>query len=312
MARILVTGGAGFIGSHVVDAFLHAGHEVALLDNFSSGTRANVNPRATCYEIDIRDDALADVFEEFRPDVVDHHAAQIDVRRSVQQPTLDADINILGGLNLLEQCVKHDVKKFLFASTGGAIYGKQQELPVDEDRAPNPECHYAASKLAFEHYIHLYERLYELPFAILRYPNVYGPRQRPDGEAGVCAILTGKMLNGEPPTLYGNGSPLRDYVYVGDIARGNVLALDQGDNVVLNLGSGRGTSVRDLFDVLASLTGFTGAPTLAPLRPGEIDAVYITGNRAAETIGWRPEVDLVEGLRATVDHIRKHGVDGPK
>jgi UDP-glucose 4-epimerase len=307
MARVLVTGGAGFIGSHVVDAFVMAGHTVAIVDDFSTGTRDHLNPAAVCYERDIRDPAIADVFEAFKPEVVSHHAAQIDVRRSIEDPAFDADVNIIGGLNLLECSVKAGIKKFLFASTGGAIYGKQEDLPVDEDRAPNPECHYAASKLAFEHYIHLYARLYQLPYVILRYPNVYGPRQRPDGEAGVCAILTGRMLDGNPPTLYGNGSPLRDYVYVGDIARANVLSLDRGENVVVNLGSGKGTSVRQLFETLAELTGFAGEPVLAPLRRGEIDAVYLTGDRAASEIGWQPEVDLAAGLRATVEHIRQHG-----
>lgn len=307
MARILVTGGAGFIGSHVVDAFVAAGHDVAIVDDFSTGRRENVNSNAACYELDIRDEKLDAVFAEFRPDVVSHLAAQIDVRRSVEDPALDADINILGGLNILEGCVKHGVKKLLFASTGGAIYGQQTDLPVDEERAPKPECHYATSKLAFEHYIQLYGRLYNLTFAILRYPNVYGPRQRPDGEAGVCAILTGKMLHGETPTLFGNGDPLRDYVYVGDIARGNVLALDKGESVILNFGSGKGTSVRELYDVIAQLTNFKGEPNMAPLRPGEIEASYLTGDRAEKTIGWKPEVDLHTGLRETVDYIRAHG-----
>ncbi len=226
------------------------------------------------------------------------------MRRSVQEPRFDADVNILGGINLLELSVKHKVKKFLFASTGGAIYGQPESLPADEACPPRPECHYATSKLSFEHYIALYARLYGLSYTVLRYPNVYGPRQNPEGEAGVCSILTGKMLAGEQPVLYGHGEPLRDYVFVGDIARACVLALEKGDGQTLNLGSGRGTSVRELFDILKELTGYTGEPRLEALRPGEVEKVYITGQRAAEALGWKPEMSLREGLARTVEHIR--------
>ncbi|MBI3119027.1 MAG: NAD-dependent epimerase/dehydratase family protein, partial [Candidatus Hydrogenedentes bacterium] len=169
---------------------------------------------------------------------------------------------------------------------------------------PNPKCHYAASKLAFEHYLRLYHALYELPYTILRFPNVYGPRQSPEGEAGVCSILIGLMLRDRPPTLYGYGTPLRDYVYVGDIARGNVLALDQGENETINLGSGKGTSVQELFDTLRRIMDFAGEPRLEPIRPGEVQSTYITGDLAEELLGWRPEVDLETGLRNTVAHIR--------
>ncbi len=304
MAKILVTGGAGFIGSHVVDACIDAGHEVAILDDFSSGTRANLNPAARLHEMDIRSPALAELFEAEKPDYVAHLAAQIDVRRSVTQPQFDAEVNILGGLNLLEQCIKHGVHKFIFASTGGAIYGAQEHLPASEETVPHPECHYATSKLAFEHYIALYERLYGMRYTILRFPNVYGPRQRPDGEAGVCSILTALMLAGKSPTLYGHGTPLRDYVFVKDIARGALLALDKGDGETLNLGSGKGTSVRELFDILKGAVGFTGEPVLADLRPGEVKENFITGDKAARVLGWKPEVSLEAGLRETAEYIR--------
>lgn len=304
MAKILVTGGAGFIGSHVVDAYIGAGHSVAIIDDLSTGTRENINPAATFHEIDIRSDAVADVFAAEKPDVVNHLAAHIDVRRSVEEPIHDADINIKGGLNILECCVKHKVKKIIFASTGGAIYGVQKVLPASESANPEPECHYATSKLSFEHYLALYKRLYKLDFTVLRFPNVYGPRQRPDGEAGVCSILSGLMLDGKTPTLFGHGTPLRDYVYVGDIARGNVLALEKGAGQTINLGSGKGTSVRELFDILKENLGFDGEPILADLRPGEVKESYITGDRAREELGWSPAMSLTDGLKATAEYIR--------
>lgn len=306
MSKILVTGGAGFIGSHVVDGYVEAGHEVVIVDDFSTGVRANVNPAARVYELDIRDEGLADIVASETPDAICHLAAQIDVRRSVTEPIFDAQVNILGGINLLELSVKHGVKKFIFASTGGAIYGVQEKLPASEETTPHPECHYATSKLAFEHYLGLYGRLYNLRYTVLRFPNVYGPRQRPDGEAGVCAILTGLMLAGKAPTLFGHGTPLRDYVFVKDIARGALLALDKGDGETINLGSGRGTSVRELFDTLKDALRFEGEPVLADLRPGEVQENYITGDKAARVLGWRPETTLEQGLRETAAYIRDH------
>jgi UDP-glucose 4-epimerase len=302
MATILVTGGAGFIGSHVADAYLAEGHEVVIIDNLLAGVRENVNSAATFIEMDIRSPGLAGVFEQYKPRYIAHLAAQIDVR--VEQPAFDADVNIIGGINLLENAVKHGTEKIIFASTGGAIYGEPRNLPADESTEPNPKCHYATSKLSFEHYLRLYYNLYKLNYTVLRFPNVYGPRQRPDGEAGVASILTGLMLAGKTPTLFGHGTPTRDYVYVGDIARANVLALDKGDGEILNTGSGRGTTVRELFDILAEITGFQGEPNLAPLRPGEIEAVYITGDAAKRVLGWEPQMSLRDGLQKTVDHIR--------
>ncbi len=304
MSKILVTGGAGFIGSHVVDAYVDAGHHVTVVDDLSSGCGDFLNPKAKFYELDIRSAQMTEVFEDEKPEVVAHFAAQIDVRRSLQDPLYDADVNVRGSLNLLELCVAHNVKKFIFASTGGAIYGSPEKLPADESTVPLPESQYGTSKLCVEQYIGLYGRLHKLPHTILRFPNVYGPRQSPHGEAGVCSILAGMMLAGETPTLYGHGAPLRDYVYVGDIARACVLALKKGNGATVNLGSAKGASVRELFDIIKGLTGFSGKPVMRDLRAGEVEKIYITGAKAAEVLGWKPEVSLKDGLAKTVEFIK--------
>lgn len=302
--KILVTGGAGFIGSHVVDTYINDGHDVVVIDDLSTGHREFLNPQATFHQIDIRSKELRDIFEKEQPELVNHLAAQIDVRRSVTEPMFDAEVNIIGGINLLECAVKQKVKKFIFASTGGAIYGEPETLPAPEECAPRPKSHYATSKLAFEHYLGLYNRLYDLPYTVLRFPNVYGPRQSPEGEAGVCAILTGLMLQGKRPILFGFGEPTRDYVYVGDIARGNLLAIDKGEGEIINLGSAKGVSVRELFDHIKELTGYQGDADEQPLRPGEVSHTYITGDKAKQILGWEPQVSLGEGLAHTVDYIR--------
>ena len=304
MAKIVVTGGAGFIGSHVVDRLIEAGHSVAVIDNLSSGRRENLDAKARLIEMDMASPSLAETLAEESPDAVIHLAAQIDVRQSLMDPAFDANTNIVGSLNLLEACVKAKVRKFVYASTGGAVYGEPAILPASEETPILPLCHYGVSKYTVEQYTRLYKVLYGMDYTVLRFPNVYGPRQSHTGEAGVCAILIGLMLAGKRPTLYGHGAPLRDYVYAGDIARGCVLALTKGDGETVNLGSGKGTSVRELFDVLAELLGYSGEPDLQPLRAGEIDKSYITGERAARVLGWRPEVALREGLRRTAEHVR--------
>lgn len=303
--KILVTGGAGFIGSHVVDAYIAAGHNVIVVDDLSSGSRENLNDSAQFIELDIRSKMLGEIFDDVKPDIVNHHAAQIDVRHSLTEPMRDADINVLGAINLLENCVKHKVRKLIYASTGGAIYGSPAaaDLPAPETCPPLPMCHYGLSKHVVELYTRLYNALYGLPYTILRYPNVYGPRQNPHGEAGVCAIFAGLMLAGKRPVLYGDGAPVRDYVYVGDIARASVLALDKAPGEIINLGSGKGTSVRELYDTLSEITGFQEQPDLAPLRPGEVERIYITGDKARALLGWTPEMNLREGLLQTVKSV---------
>jgi len=302
---ILVTGGAGFIGSHVADAYAAKGHTVVITDDLSSGNPEFVNKAAAFYDLDVRSRQLEQIFEEHPIDIVNHHASQIDVRKSVDDPMYDADVNIKGALNILDLCIRHKVKKIIFPSTGGAIYGSPKTLPADENCPPQPECPYGTSKLCVEQYIMLYARMYKMGYTILRYPNVYGPRQNPHGEAGVCSILAGAMLAGEAPTLYGQGKAFRDYVYVSDIAAANLLALEKGAGEIINLGSGKGVTVKELYDIIADLTGFTGKPALKPLRPGEVEGIYITGKRAAADLGWKPAVGLKEGLAKTVDYVRE-------
>jgi len=308
MSKILVTGGAGFIGSHIVDLYVEAGHEVVVVDDLSTGFRRNVNLKARFAELDVRSPELNALFEQERPEFVAHLAAQMDVRRSLKEPLFDAEVNILGSINLLECCVRHGTRKIIYASTGGAIYGNPEILPASESCPAAPVCHYGVSKYTVEHYIRLYNYLYGLQYTVLRFPNVYGPRQNPRGEAGVCAILIALMLDGKRPTLYGFGKPLRDYVFVGDIARASVLALDAGDGETVNLGSGQGRSVLEIFDILRDLLSFTQDPILEPLRPGEVDRIYTTGDRAAQILKWQPAVDLREGLKCTVEHIRRERV----
>jgi UDP-glucose 4-epimerase len=302
---ILVTGGAGFIGSHVTDTFIQKGHTVIVVDDLSSGNPDHVHPEAIFYEMDIRSPQMEEIFIAHAPTIVSHHAAQIDVRKSVDDPMYDADVNIRGSLNLLELCVKHGVKKFLFASTGGAIYGTPESLPATEACIPKPESPYGTSKLCVEQYIMLYNRIHKLNYTILRYPNVYGPRQSPHGEAGVCSILAGLMLAGTSPVLYGQGEPFRDYVHVSDIAHANVLALGKGTGETINLGSGKGVTVKQLFTIIKKLTGFTGKPLLKPLRPGEVKGIYISGKYAADILGWTPAISLEDGLENTVAFIRE-------
>ena len=303
--KALVTGGAGFIGSHVVDAFVDAGHDVVVVDDLSTGRRANLNPAATFHEIDVRDPALRQVFEEERPDVVSHHAAQVDVRRSVADPTFDAQVNVLGSLNVLDCCREVGVEKVIYISSGGAVYGEPVTLPCDEEHPIQPLCPYGASKYVVEQYLYVYRELYGLDYTVLRYGNVYGPRQDPHGEAGVVAIFAGQMVGEETPTINGSGEQERDFVYVGDCARANLLALARGSGRAYNLGSGEGTSINRLFELLKTVTGYEGEPVHGPAKAGETFRIYLDATRAREELGWEPEVSLREGLQRTAAHFRR-------
>lgn len=298
--KILVTGGAGFIGSHIVDRYISAGHKVVVIDNLSTGNKKFINKKAKFYKIDITDSALKNVFRKEKPDIVNHHAAQIDIRKSVSDPIFDANVNILGSLNIIKNCVDYSVKKIIFASSGGAVYGEPEYMPVPETHRVRPLSPYGVAKLTIENYLVAVNQYSKLNFTILRYANVYGPRQNSMGEAGVCSIFVGKMKNNEACILYGYGNPVRDYVYVGDIARANILALTKGTGGIYNLGTGVGTPVKDIFQMLKKITGYKKQPKYKALRPGELQKTYLNCARAKKELGWSPKVSLMEGLQQSV------------
>ena len=311
--KILVTGGAGFIGSNIADALIRDGHEVAILDNLETGFRKNVNPKARFYEHDIRDAAAVDrIVDEFRPEMVNHHAAQMDVRRSTRDPVYDAQCNILGSLNLILAAQRTGVKRFLYVSTGGAVYGEvpAKDLPIREDYPVNPICQYGISKHTVEHYLFLYRRLYGLSYIVLRYPNVFGPRQTPHGEAGVVSIFTGLLLNGKQCTIFGDGSKTRDYMFIEDVVRANLLGLASDYNGIINIGSSIGTSDQQVYDAVAAGVGSSAKPIYTSVRPGEVMHICLNGGRAKEVLGWQPTVPFRDGVRKTVDYIRQHEQPG--
>jgi len=303
--KILVTGGAGFIGSHVVDAYLEAGHEVVVVDNMASGNRANLNPRATFYEVDIRSPQLLDVMERERPEVVNHHAAHIDVRRSVADPLYDASVNIEGSIALLEACRKTGVRKVIYISSGGAMYGEPEYLPCDENHPVRPLSPYGASKHTVEHYVFMYRQNFGIDYTVLRYPNVYGPRQDPFGEAGVIAIFTERMLKGEPVTINGSGEQERDFIYVGDCVSANLLCLEAGGGREYNLGWGVGVTVNEVYRRLKEATGYHLDANYGPAKTGETFRIYLDTTRARQELGWIPRVGMEEGIARTVQFFRE-------
>lgn len=312
--KILVTGGAGFIGSHVVDFYIKEGHDVLIVDNLSSGRRENINPRAKFEEVDIRDfEELKKVFDAFKPEIVNHHAAQISVVYSMQNPKLDIDINIKGTLNLLELTREFKVKKFIFASTGGALYGEPEKLPCDEAHPILPLAPYGIDKEAAEHYIRIYSNAYKLDYVILRYANVYGPRQDPFGEAGVVAIFTERMLEDKECFIFGNGEQKRDFVFVEDVANANLLALKytpQNDTLpIFNIGTGKLTSVNNLFKTLSNLLGYKKEPVYKPKREGEVFEISLDSKKAKKHLKWEPIYSLNKGLEITVNWFKQHRRD---
>lgn len=310
--KILVTGGAGFIGSHVVDLYIEEGHEVAVVDNLSSGKREYVNKDAQFYEVDIRDkDALKRVFEEFKPDVINHHAAQISVQYSVENPLYDADVNVIGSLNLITLALQHEVEKFIYISSGGAVYGEPEKLPCSEDHPVNPLSPYGVTKHVVEHYLYLFNVNDGLDYIILRYPNVYGPRQDPYGEAGVVAIFSLRMLRNEEVYIFGDGTQERDFVYVKDVAMANIGALTYKAHEnsslarIFNLGSGRGTSVNEIYSILKRLTGYKRDAIYAPRKKGEVYKISLDATKARRELGWSETYTLEEGLSETVEWFKR-------
>ncbi len=304
--RILVTGGAGFIGSHVADAYLAAGHTVAVLDDLSTGERALVPPAATFYEGDICDrDRVRKVFDEVRPELLNHHAAQMDVRRSVADPVFDARVNVLGTLTLLGACVEYRTRRVIFASTGGAGYGEQEHFPAAETHPLRPVSPYGAAKVAVEKYLGAFHAMHDVSYAALRYANVYGPRQSPFGEAGVVAIFTSRLLQEQEPVLNGDGLQTRDYVFVEDVVAANLAALDAPETISVNIGTGRETTVVELYRALVGAVGWGGAQHHGPAKPGEQQRSVIDPVLAWETWGWRPQVPLGEGLKRCVAYFRQ-------
>lgn len=303
--RILVTGGAGFIGSNLADAFAAAGHEVIIIDNLSTGRRSNVNPKYKFYQCDIIDPSLPGLLKELKPDVISHHAAQIDVRKSVSDPRFDAKVNILGMINLLESAVKCDAKRVIFASSGGVVYGEPTRLPVAESHEYNPLSPYGASKISGEIYLRLYGNLYGLPWVALRYGNVYGPRQDPLGEAGVAAIFTLQMLKGEQTKIYGDGTQTRDFTFVQDIVNANMAALEDGEGQAINIGTGKGISVNQVFSTLQDIIGYDEEPLYCDPRGGELEHLSLDVKEAKEILGWSAQTSLYDGMALTVEAVRQ-------
>ena len=302
-----MTGGAGFIGSHVVDAYLAAGHEVGILDNFSTGQVGNVNPAAAVHRVDLRDQPEVEkTVSAFRPELVNHHAAQSEVPKSVADPAFDAQVNIVGALNLLKASVDHGVRKVIFSSTGGALYGEPDVVPADEDHPVRPLSPYGTSKLAFEQYLGMFRRTFGLDYTVLRYANIYGPRQDFYAEEGrVIAIFASRMLEGKPVTIDGTGEQSRDMLHVGDVATANLAALESGSAGTFHVSTGIPISVNDLFRKLALLTDYRMEPNYGPPRKGDVYRIALDSGRARQHLGWEPRVSLEEGLSLTVDYFRE-------
>ena len=303
--KILVTGGAGFIGSNIVDELIEKKHKVVIVDNLATGNIKNVNKKAKFYKVSVCDKKKIDeIFKKEKIDIVIHHAAQLDVRKSVADPCFDADVNIKGALNILEACKNTKVKKIIFASSGGTIYGECGSKAPDEKAFANPLSPYGVAKLSVEHYIKAYSELYGLKYTILRYANVYGPRQDTNGEAGVVAIFIGRMAQNKEFFIFGDGKQLRDYVYVKDVVSANIKSLTKGNNEVINIGTNKTTSVTKLAQELSKIIGYKNKPVFKPKRNGELFKSFLNISKAKKVLGWEPKVDIIKGLKNTVEYFK--------
>ena len=303
--KIVVTGGAGFIASHIVDAYVHRGHEVSIMDDFSTGQKRNVNPSAKVFDLDIANPKAAQLIRELKPDVLNHHAAQMDVRRSVADPGFDARINIIGFVNLLEGCKDAGVRKVIFSSSGGAVYGDREPIPATEAHETLPLSPYGVSKLAGELYLGYYHMAFGLPYVALRYANVFGPRQSSQGEAGVVAIFIAHLLAGKPPVINGDGKQTRDYVFVGDVVAANIAALDASHVGAVNIGTGKETDVVTICNLLRDGVGSAVEAIHGPAKLGEQRRSCLEISLAQKVLGWSPAVSLQEGLERTIAHYRE-------
>jgi UDP-glucose 4-epimerase len=306
--KIIITGGAGFIASHVTDEYIKAGHKVVIIDNLSTGFKKNINPKAKFYKTDIRDKKTIDnIFKKEKPEILNHHAAIAEVVKSLRDPIPTLDVNVLGTTNVLlafGNYGKGKNKKVIFSSTGGAIYGEPKIIPADETTQASPLSPYGLSKLLDEEIIKFYARQYGFKYFIFRYPNVYGPRQNPKGEAGVVAIFGGLMKSGNQPIIFGDGTKARDYVFVKDIARANLTALQKGINEIINLGWGKPVTDKEIFDAVAEATKFSKKPIYKPYRKGEVYKIAINAKRAEKTLGWKPQIKLQDGIIETIKFIK--------
>ncbi|MDD5688313.1 MAG: NAD-dependent epimerase/dehydratase family protein [Elusimicrobia bacterium] len=303
--KILITGGAGFIGSNITDTYVKAGHAVVIVDNLVTGKKENINPKAKFYNADITDkELIGQIFEKEKPEIVNHHAAQIDVRKSVANPVFDAQTNILGAINLLENSVKYKVKKFIFASSGGVMYGECGKISPSEKVTPEPLSPYGIAKRATEYYLNYYAKVYGLKYVANRYGNVYGPRQDPHGEAGVVAIFINRILAGETINIFGDGEQLRDYVSVSDIVDLNLVCLKKGENEIFNIGTGNSKSVNQLFSELSKISGYLQKPVYKLQRTGELFKSSLDVKKVKRKLDWSTKVDFSEGLKRTFNYFK--------
>jgi len=305
MSKVLVTGGLGFIGSSITDLLVEKGYDVVVVDNLATGSKKNRNVNSKFYQKDVCSKDLKNVFLKEKPDYVVHEAAQVNVRRSIADPLFDANTNILGAINLMECCRASGVRKIVYASSGGAVYGEPQGIPVDEKHQIRPLCPYGASKYAVESYLQIYKKIYGLEYVSLRYANVYGPRQDPNGEAGVIAIFISKLSREESPVIFGDGEQTRDFVYVKDVAEANLLALEkEAIATEYNIGTGIETSVNELYSKLKELIHSRASAVYGGPVPGEVRRIALDIRRAREDLGWRPKRSLEDGLKETAEWFK--------